>query len=144
MSYGGDSLGKLARMEYEMLYVQFCNSVDFDDVKGKELFVLYDEILPDLYVCIDVNGRFVRSINYDIYAQRLKSVMIKYPNGVSEVYGIKKIVEKERYDELYSLSWEEPIIELEINGLGIEVSIVDLLEQGIKIYINDYNFDKEF
>ena len=136
--------GRMKKKEYESLYVDFCERACLEDVKGREIFVIYDEILPDMYVNISVNGKYVNAIDYDIYANRLRSVSIGFPSGAKFIYEISRIKICERHDRLYDLKWEEPMIMLNLNGLEIEVSIIDLINQGIKVYLDDYSFEKEY
>lgn len=132
------------KKEYESLCVDFCERACIEEVKGREIFVIYDEVLPDMYVNISVNGKYVNAIDYDIYANRLKSVSIGFPSGAKFIYEISRIKVCKRHDRLYDLEWEEPMIMLNLNGLEIEVSIIDLINQGIKVYLNDYSFEKEY
>lgn len=136
--------GRMKKKEYESLYVDFCERACLEDVKGREIFVIYDEILPDMYVNIGVDGKYVNAIDYDIYANRLRSVSIGFPNDERFIYKITRVRVCERHDRLYDLKWEEPMIVLNLNGLEIEVSIIDLISQSIKVYLNDYSFEKEY
>lgn len=130
--------------EYQALYVDFCNGATIDDVRDKELFIVYDEVLPDLYVRVEVNGKYVEFVDYDIYANRLQKVKLVFPNGAELECDIVDIRECERCNSLYNLVWEEPMIQIDWNGLPFQLSLVDILEQGVKAFVVNYSFEKEY
>lgn len=132
--------------KYLMAYNKICNEIENEDIIGRELYIIWDEILPDLYVNIPVKGnRYISNVDYDIYAFKIKRVKIKFPNGKSEVYNIDRVIEKEVDDGMYCCTWEEPMIKVNWNGLMMDVSLIDLLKMdNVKIFIDDYNLDRRF
>lgn len=126
--------------EYKKAYLDFCAKASMEHIYGKELLVIYDDILPDLYVNIDEYRKVNNGINYDIYADRLKKVMVMFPR-MGEVHSISRVVEKEHRDCFYDITWQEPMITVDYLGMEVELSLIDLIERGIKVYIEDYDFE---
>ena len=126
--------------EYKRAYLDFCAKASMEHIYGKELLVIYDDILPDLYVNIDEYKKVNNGINYDIYADRLKKVTFMFPR-MGEVHSISRFVEKERRDCFYDITWQEPMITVDYLGMEVELSLIDLIERGIKVYIEDYDFE---
>lgn len=126
--------------EYKRAYLDFCAKASMEHIYGKELLIIYDDILPDLYVNIDEYKKVNNGINYDIYADRLKKVTIMFPR-MGEVHSISRVVEKEYKDCFYDITWQEPMITVDYLGMEVELSLIDLMERGIKVYIEDYDFE---
>ena len=123
-----------------------------EDIIGKEVIVIYDDILPDLFVKIPLNDevatrynikipkilwRDVKNIHYDVYAENIKKVRLEFPNGDIEYFNTywKK---DSRDDEFYCCTWEIPMINMEYCGVQLELSLLDLINKGVKVYIEKY------
>lgn len=120
-----------------------------EDIVGKEIIVVYDDILPDLFVDIpmdnDVKNRYgiekiengINSVLYDVYAESIKRVKVEFPNGDIEYFDTY-YKRDSRDDEFYCCVWEIPMITMEYNGVPLELSILDLIDKGAKIFIEKY------
>ena len=120
------------------------------DIEGKELIVMYDDILPDLFIRIpmntDIKDRYdihipkkvdIPYIHYDVYAENIKKVRLEFPNGDIEYFNTYW-KEDNRDDEFYCCTWEIPMINIEYNGVELELSLLDLIDKGVKVYIEKY------
>lgn len=133
-------IDEIKKREYNKEYVKFCAIADLEKIKGKELYIIYDDILPDMYVNIKTDNKFADAIDYDIYADRLKRVRIVFPNGDIQYSYINKVDKESRNDELYTLTWEVPKVSILWHGLDIYISIIELIERDVKVYVEDYEF----
>ena len=122
------------------------------DIEGKELIVMYDDILPDLFIWIpmntDVMDRYdihipkkvvnnIPYVTYDVYAENIKRVRLEFPINRVEYYNV--YWEKDsRDDEFYCCTWEVPMIDIDYNGVKLELSLLDLINKGVKVYIEKY------
>ena len=43
-----------------------------------------------------------------------------------------------RDDEFYCCTWEVPMVNIEYNGVELELSLLDLIDKGAKVYIEKY------
>lgn len=129
--------------EYTSEYLKFCSIANVNLIKGKEIIIIYDDVLPDMYVNIIVDNKFIKAINYDIYARRLKSVKLEFPNGDTEIFDITSVREEYEKDGVCTLTWEVPMVSFTFHDMNIEISMHELMEQGIKVYIEDYSFEFE-
>lgn len=136
---------KKSEKEEIKLYTIFCEKATEEYIRRKEITIIYDEIIPDMFVKIPVkDNKYVEEIKYDIYADRIKRIRVKFPNGKRETFKISKIEEKIHKDGLYSVSWLEPYIVIKYCGMNIELSIIDLiLDEGVKVYLLEYDLNKE-
>lgn len=121
-----------------------------EDIVGKEMIVIYDDILPDLFINMpmndDVKSRYdisipkkidIEYVLYDVYAENIKRVKVEFPNGDVEYFDTY-YREGSRDDEFYCCVWEIPMITMEYNGVPLELSILDLIDKGAKIFIEKY------
>ncbi len=117
------------------------------DIIGKELIVIYDDIIPDLFVNIkiddDIKKRYklregkIKEIMYDVYADRIKAVDVLFPNGEKKPFEVEYVIENED-NEYYSCEWQVPIIKYDFNSIFFNISLLDLIEKGAKVYIREY------
>ncbi len=119
-----------------------------EEILNKEMTVIYDEILPDLYVNIELNDVVrnkydiskkckINSVLYDVYADRIKRVKVVFVDGTIGIYDVNYI-EKSRDDELYCCTWQVPMIKIEFGGVSLDVSLLDLMNKGVKVFIKEY------
>lgn len=120
-----------------------------EDIVGKEIIVVYDDILPDLFVDIPMNndvknrygikkiGNDIDSVLYDVYAENIKRVKVEFPNGDVEYFDTY-YKRDSRDDEFYCCVWEIPMFTMEYNGVYLELSVLDLIDKGAKIFIEEY------
>lgn len=127
------------KKEYMKEYLRVCDNTKIDMIKNKPIRIIYDEVLPDLFVEVEVENKYIDSINYDIYADRIKSLMVKFPNGKEEIFN--DIIIKDEYldNELYSCSWQVPCVNIKYNSYNIELSVISLIENNVDVYIIDYD-----
>ena len=72
-----------------------------------------------------------------MYAENIKKVRLEFPNGdIEYFYAYWK--EDSRDDEFYCCTWEVPMINIEYNGVELELSLLDLIDKGAKVYIEKY------
>ena len=131
---------------------QKINNYVSEDIEGKELIVIYDDILPDLFVWIpmsdDIKDKYdihipkkvvndIPYIHYDVYAENIKKVRLEFPNGDIEYFDAYW-KEDNRDDEFYCCTWEVPMVNMEYNGVELELSLLDLIDKGVKVYIEKY------
>ena len=93
-----------------------------------------------MFIKIPIEGNeFVDSIMYDIYSKRLYKVELHFPNGIKETLNIVGELDRYEHDEVFDidLEWQEPLVGIE--HYGIQVSLFDLIHQGVKAYIVDYD-----
>ena len=127
------------KKEYIKEYQRVCNTITESDVYNKEIILEYDDV-PDMFIEIPIEGNeFVSSIMYDIYNKRLYKVELHFPNGIKETLNIVGELDRYEYDEVFDidLEWQEPLVGIEY--YGIQVSLFDLIHQGVKAYIVDYD-----
>ena len=126
--------------EYIKEYQRVCNTITESDVYNKEIILEYNDGVPDMFIEIPIKGNeFVSSIMYDIYNKRLYKVELHFPNGVKETLNIVGELDRYEHDEVFDidLEWQEPLVGMEY--YGIQVSLFDLIHQGVKAYIVDYD-----
>ena len=117
-----------------------CSTITESDVCNKEIILEYNDGVPDMFIEISIEGNeFVNSIMYDIYSKRLYKVELHFPNGIKETLNIVGELDRYEHDEVFDidLEWEEPLVGIEY--YGIQVSLFDLIHQGVKAYIVDYD-----
>ena len=121
---------------------------DSEEIIDKELMVMYDEILPDLYIDIelseDIRNKYgisnkckIDSVLYDVYADRIRKVKIYFPNSTVGYYDVT-YVENEVDNDLYSCTWQVPIIKEEFGGIELDISLLELIEKGARVFIIRY------
>ena len=126
--------------EYIKEYQRVCNTITESDVYNKEIILEYNDGVPDMFIEIPIEGNeFVSSIMYDIYNKRLYKVELHFPNGIKETLNIVGELDRYEHDEVFDidLEWQEPLVGIEY--YGIQVSLFDLIHQGVKAYIVDYD-----
>ena len=126
--------------EYIKEYQRVCNTITESDVCNKEIILEYNDGVPDMFIEISIEGNeFVNSIMYDIYSKRLYKVELHFPNGIKETLNIVGELDRYEHDEVFDidLEWQEPLVGIEY--YGIQVSLFDLIHQGVKAYIVDYD-----
>ena len=126
--------------EYIKEYQRVCSTITESDVYYKQIILEYNDGLPDMFIEIAIEGNeFVNSIMYDIYSKRLYKVELHFPNGVKETLNIVGELDRYEHDEVFDidLEWQEPLVGME--HYGIQVSLFDLIHQGVKAYIVDYD-----
>lgn len=128
------------KKEYIKEYQRVCSTITESDVYNKEIILEYNDGVPDMFIEIAIEGNeFVNSIMYDIYSKRLYKVELHFPNGVKETLNIVGELDRYEHDEVFDidLEWQEPLVGME--HYGIQVSLFDLIHQGVKAYIVDYD-----
>lgn len=126
--------------EYIKEYQRVCNTINESDIYYKQIILEYNDEVPDMFVKIPIEGNeFVDSIMYDIYSKRLYKVELHFPNGIKETLNIVGELDRYEHDEVFDidLEWQEPLVGMEY--YGIQVSLFDLIHQGVKAYIVDYD-----
>ena len=126
--------------EYIKEYQRVCNTITESDIYNKEIILEYNDGVPDMFIEISIEGNeFVNSIMYDIYNKRLYKVELHFPNGIKETLNIVGELDRYEHDEVFDidLEWQEPLVGIEY--YGIQVSLFDLIHQGVKAYIVDYD-----
>ena len=126
--------------EYIKEYQRVCNTITGSDVYNKEIILEYNDGVPDMFIEIPIEGNeFVDSVMYDIYSKRLYKVELHFPNSKEETLNIVGELDRYEYDEVFDidLEWQEPLVGIEY--YGIQVSLFDLIHQGVKAYIVDYD-----
>ena len=126
--------------EYIKEYQRVCSTITESDVYNKEIILEYNDGVPDMFIEIPIEGNeFVSSIMYDIYSKRLYKVELHFPNGKEETFNIVGELDRYEHDEVFDidLEWQEPLVGIEY--YGIQVSLFDLIHQGVKAYIVDYD-----
>ena len=126
--------------EYIKEYQRVCSTITESDVYNKEIILEYNDGVPDMFIEIPIEGnKFVSSIMYDIYNKRLYKVELHFPNGIKETLNIVGELDRYEHDEVFDidLEWQEPLVGMEY--YGIQVSLFDLIHQGVKAYIVDYD-----
>ena len=126
--------------EYIKEYQRVCNTITESDVYNKQIILEYNDGVPDMFIEIPIEGNeFISSIMYDIYNKRLYKVELHFPNGIKETLNIVGELDRYEYDEVFDidLEWQEPLVGME--HYGIQVSLFDLIHQGVKAYIVDYD-----
>lgn len=128
------------KREYIKEYQRVCNTITESDIYYKQIILEYNDGVPDMFIKIPIEGNeLVDSIMYDIYNKRLYKVELHFPNGIKETLNIVDELDKYEYDEVFDidLEWQEPLVGME--HYGIQVSLFDLIHQGVKAYIVDYD-----
>ena len=128
------------KKEYIKEYQRVCDTITESDVYYKQIILEYNDGLPDMFIEIAIEGNeFVNSIMYDIYSKRLYKVELHFPNGIKETLNIVGELDRYEHDEVFDidLEWQEPLVGME--HYGIQVSLFDLIHQGVKAYIVDYD-----
>ena len=128
------------KKEYIKEYQRVCDTITESDVYNKQIILEYNDGVPDMFIEISIEGNeFVDSIMYDIYSKRLYKVELHFPNGIKETLNIVGELDRYEHDEVFDidLEWQEPLVGIEY--YGIQVSLFDLIHQGVKAYIVDYD-----
>ena len=128
------------KREYIKEYQRVCNTITESDIYYKQIILEYNDGVPDMFIEISIEGNeFVDSVMYDIYNKRLYKVELHFPNGIKETLNIVGELDRYEYDEVFdiNLEWQEPLVGIEY--YGIQVSLFDLIHQGVKAYIVDYD-----
>ena len=126
--------------EYIKEYQRVCDTITESDVYNKQIILEYDENLPDMYALIPIkNNKYVDIVKYDLYVKRLYKVELHFPNGIKETLNIVGELDRYEHDEVFDidLEWQEPLVGIE--HYGISMSLFDLIHQGVKAYIVDYD-----
>ena len=126
--------------EYIKEYQRVCSTITESDVYNKEIILEYNDGVPDMFIEIPIEGNeFVSSVMYDIYNKRLYKVELHFPNGIKETLNIVGELDRYEHDEVFDidLEWQEPLVGIEY--YGIQVSLFNLIHQGVKAYIVDYD-----
>ena len=128
------------KKEYIKEYQRVCNTITESDIYNKQIILEYNDGVPDMFIKIPIEGNeLVDSIMYDIYNKRLYKVELHFPNGIKETLNIVGELDRYEHDEVFDidLEWQEPLVGIEY--YGIQVSLFDLIHQGVKAYIVDYD-----
>ena len=128
------------KKEYIKEYQRVCDTITESDVYNKQIILEYNDGVPDMFIEIQIEGNeLVDSIMYDIYNKRLYKVELHFPNGVKETLNIVGELDRYEHDEVFDidLEWQEPLVGIE--HYGIQVSLFNLIHQGVKAYIVDYD-----
>lgn len=128
------------KREYIKEYQRVCNTITESDIYYKQIILEYNDGVPDMFIEIQIEGNeLVDSIMYDIYSKRLYKVELHFPNGIKETLNIVGELDRYEHDEIFDidLEWQEPLVGME--HYGIQVSLFDLIHQGVKAYIVDYD-----
>ena len=128
------------KKEYIKEYQRVCSTITESDIYYKQIILEYNDGLPDMFIEIAIEGNeFINSIMYDIYSKRLYKVELHFPNGIKETLNIVGELDRYEHDEVFDidLEWQEPLVGME--HYGIQVSLFDLIHQGVKAYIVDYD-----
>lgn len=131
---------KSRQREYIREYQRVCDTITESDVYNKQIILEYNDGVPDMFIEISIEGNeFVDSVMYDIYSKRLYKVELHFPNGIKETLNIVGELDRYEHDEVFDidLEWQEPLVGIEY--YGIQVSLFDLIHQGVKAYIMDYD-----
>lgn len=128
------------KKEYIKEYQRVCDTITEDDIYHKQIILEYNDGVPDMFIKISIEeNKFVDSIMYDIYSKRLYKVELHFPNGIKETLNIVGELDRYEHDEVFDidLEWQEPLVGIE--HYGIQVSLFNLIHQGVKAYIVDYD-----
>ena len=140
MSFLNISDAERRQREYIREYEKVCDTITEDDIYHKQIILEYNDGVPDMFIKISIEeNKFVDSIMYDIYSKRLYKVELHFPNGIKETLNIVGELDRYEHDEVFDidLEWQEPLVGIEY--YGIQVSLFDLIHQGVKAYIVDYD-----
>ena len=128
------------KREYIKEYQRVCNTITESDIYYKQIILEYNDGVPDMFIKIPIEGNeLVDSIMYDIYNKRLYKVELHFPNSIKETLNIVGELDRYEHDEVFDidLEWQEPLVGIE--HYGISMSLFDLIHQGVKAYIVDYD-----
>ena len=129
--------------EYLKEYLNICKTITNDLLFNKEIIIEYDENLPDMYALIPIkNNEYVDIVKYDLYVKRLHKVLLRFPNGKVDTCNVKCGKEIEIDNYFYKSTYIEPLVELNYYGNIIPISLFDLIINGVKIYVVDYNLQE--
>lgn len=124
--------------EYIKEYSKICQTITEDMLYCKEIIIEYDECIPDMFVKIPIkDNEYIDEVLYDIYNKRLKEVYLRFPNNEYEICKVVGEIDKIIYDDFCEITWQEPLIELSF--YNIKVSIYDLIAQGVRVYLTNYD-----
>ena len=140
MSFLNISDAERRQREYIREYEKVCDTITEDDIYHKQIILEYNDGVPDMFIKISIEeNKFVDSIMYDIYSKRLYKVELHFPNGKEETLNIVSELDRYEHDEVFDidLEWQEPLVGIE--HYGIQASLFDLIHQGVKAYIVDYD-----
>ena len=128
------------KREYIKEYLNICNTITNEMIYKKQITIEYDDGIPDMFIFFQIdNNEYVDKVLYDIYSKRLHQVLLHFPNGIEETFNIVGELDRYEHDEVFDidLEWQEPLVGIEY--YGIQVSLFDLIHQGVKVYIVDYD-----
>ena len=140
MSFLNISDAERRQREYIREYEKVCDTITEDDIYHKQIILEYNDGVPDMFIKISIEeNKFVDSIMYDIYSKRLYKVELHFPNGIKETLNIVGELDRYEHDEVFDidLEWQEPLVGIE--HYGISMSLFNLIHQGVKAYIVDYD-----
>ena len=140
MSFFNISDAKRKQREYIREYQRICNTITESDIYNKQIILEYNDGVPDMFIEISIEGNeLIDNIMYDIYNKRLYKVELHFPNGIKETLNIVGELDRYEHDEVFDidLEWQEPLVGIE--HYGISMSLFDLIHQGVKAYIVDYD-----
>ena len=143
MSFLNISDAERRQREYIREYEKVCDTITEDDIYHKQIILEYNDGVPDMFIEIAIEGNeLVDSIMYDIYSKRLYKVELHFPNGIKETLNIVGELDRYEHDEVFDidLEWQEPLVGIE--HYGISMSLFDLIINGVKIYVVDYNLQE--
>lgn len=126
--------------EYIREYQRVCNTITESDIYYKQIILEYNDGVPDMFIKVPIEGNeYIKEVLYDIYSKRLYKVELHFPNGIKETLNIVGELDRYEHDEVFDidLEWQEPLVGIEY--YGIQVSLFDLMHQGVKVYIVDYD-----
>lgn len=129
---------------YQQEFIKLCESMTNERLVNKEIKIAFNEdMLPDLLVDFIIDNKEVPIISYDVYADKIKEVTILFPNKIAEVHSVSNVITQERDNGFYTSTWQEPFVKIKYNDLQLEVSLLDLIDNGAKIYIKEYDLQKD-
>ena len=72
----------------------------------------------------------------------MHKVLLRFPNGKVDTCNVKCGKEIEIDNYFYKSTYIEPLVELNYYGNIIPMSLFDLIINGVKIYVVDYNLQE--
>lgn len=126
--------------EYIKEYQRVCDTITESDVYNKQIILEYNDGVPDMFIKVPIeSNEYIKEVLYDIYSKRLYKVELHFPNGIKETLNIVGELDRYEHDEVFDidLEWQEPLVGIE--HYGISMSLFDLIHQGVKAYIVDYD-----
>ena len=129
--------------EYLKEYLNICKTITNEMIYKKQITIEYDDGIPDMFIFFQIdNNEYVDKVLYDIYSKRLHQVLLKFPNGKVVESNVVGEIDKHSHDDVFDieLTWQEPLVELIF--YDIQISLFNLIEQGVEVYILDYNLQE--